>query len=129
MRYLSLAEVLVLHERVVAQTGGAAGLRDLGALQSAIAQPRATFDGVDLYPSLGEKAAALAYALVSNHPFVDGNKRIGHAALETFLLLNGFELAAPIDEAEHTFLSLAAGTLTRPALHAWIEQHLQPFQF
>ena len=124
MRYLSLAEVLILHERIVTQTGGAAGLRDLGALQSAIAQPRATFDGIDLYLSLSEKAAALAYALVCNHPFVDGNKRIGHATLETFLMLNGFELVAPIDDAEHTFLSLAAGTFTRNALVAWIEQHL-----
>ena len=75
MRYLSLAEVLTLHERVVAQSGGATGLRDMGALQSATAQPRATFDGVDLYASLAEKAAALAFSLVSNHPFVDGNKR------------------------------------------------------
>jgi death-on-curing protein len=127
MRYLSLAEVLVLHERIVAQSGGATGLRDLGVLQSAIAQPRATFDGVDLYSSLAAKAAALAHSLVSNHPFVDGNKRIGHAALETFLLLNGFELAALVDEAERIFLSLAAGTLTRSALHDWIEQHLVPF--
>jgi len=126
MRYLSLAEVLMLHERVVAQSSGATGLRDIGALQSAIAQPRATFDGVELYASLAEKAAALAYSLVSNHPFVDGNKRIGHAALETFLLLNGFELAAPIDDAERTFLALAAGRLTRSALHDWIKTHLTP---
>jgi death on curing protein len=124
MRYLSLAEVLVLHERVVVRSGGATGLRDLGGLQSAIAQPRATFDGVDLYPSLGEKAAALAHSLVTNHPFVDGNKRIGHAALETFLVLNGFELTVPVDDAEHTFLALAAGTLTRSALRDWIEQYL-----
>jgi death-on-curing protein len=75
MRYLSLAEVLVLHEQIVAQSGGASGLRDLGTLQSAGAQPRATFDGVDLYPSLADKAAALAHSLVVNHPFVDGNKR------------------------------------------------------
>jgi death on curing protein len=124
MRYLSLAEVLVLHERVVVRSGGATGLRDLGGLQSAIAQPRATFDGVDLYPSLGEKAAALAHSLVTSHPFVDGNKRIGHAALETFLVLNGFELTVPVDDAEHTFLALAAGTLTRSALRDWIEQYL-----
>lgn len=126
MRYLSLAEVLILHERVVAQSGGATGVRDIGVLQSALAQPRATFDGADLYPSLPEKAAALALSLVSNHPFVDGNKRIGHAALETFLVLNGFELVAPIDDAERTFLSLAAGTLTRAALHDWIAGHLAP---
>jgi death on curing protein len=126
MRYLSLAEVLVLHERIVAQSGGATGLRDLGALQSAIAQPRATFDGVDLYPALPEKAAALAHSLVSNHPFIDGNKRIGHATLETFLVLNGFELAAPVADAERTFLALAEGSLTRAGLRDWIEQHLVP---
>jgi len=129
MRYLSLAEVLSLHERIVAQSGGATGLRDLGGLQSAIAQPRATFDGVDLYPSLSDKAAALAHSLVANHPFVDGNKRVGHAALETFLVLNGFELTAPVDEAERTFLALAAGTLARSALRDWIEQYLFPFHF
>jgi death-on-curing protein len=126
MRYLSLAEVLVLHERIVARSGGAAGLRDLGGLESALAQPRATFDGVDLYPSLAEKAAALAHSLVGNHPFVDGNKRIGHAALETYLVLNGFELAAGVDDSERMFLSLAAGTVTRSALSVWIEQHLVP---
>lgn len=127
MRYLSLAEILVLHERVVGQTGGATGLRDLAALQSAIAQPHTTFDGADPYPSLSEKAAALAFSLVSNHPFVDGNKRVGHGALETFLILNGFELNASVDEGEHTFLSLAAGTLPRAALHDWIVEHLVPF--
>ena len=126
MRYLSLAEVLVLHERIIGQSGGAAGLRDLGSLESALAQPRTTFDGVDLYPSLPEKAAALAHSLVGNHPFVDGNKRIGHAALETFLVLNGFELAAPVDDAERMFLTLAAGDITRPALTAWVAEYLRP---
>jgi death on curing protein len=128
MRYLSLAEVLVLHERIIAQSGGAAGLRDLGSLESALAQPRATFDGNDLYPSLVEKAAALAHSLIGNHPFVDGNKRIGHAALEVFLLLNGFELAAPADEAERVFLSLAAGITARSTLTAWVQAHLRPRQ-
>ena len=128
MRYLSLAEVLTLHERIVAASGGATGLRDLGALQSAIAQPRATFDGADLYPSLADKAAALALSLVTNHPFVDGNKRVGHAALETFLVLNGFELVASVDDAERTFLALAAGSITRAGLGDWIERHLTPFR-
>ena len=128
MRYLSLAEVLVLHERIVAQSGGTVGLRDLAGLESALAQPRATFDGIDLYPSLADKAAALAHSLVGNHPFVDGNKRIGHASLETFLVLNGFELAVAVDDAERMFLALAAGAVTRPALSVWIEQHLVPLQ-
>lgn len=129
MRYLSLAEVLFLYERLITRPGGGAGLRDLGALESALAQPRATFDAVDLYPSVVEKGAALAYSLVGNHPFVDGNKRVGHAALETFLVLNGFALTADVDEAEHVFLALAAGTLTRTTLQDWIGQHYAPFHF
>ena len=82
MRFLSLSEVFDLHRRLIDQTGGAFGVRDLGALESALAQPRMTFSGQDLYPSLAEKAAALCFSLIQNHPFVDGNKRVGHAATE-----------------------------------------------
>ena len=100
MRYLSLGEVLELHRRIIAATGGASELRDLGALESAVAQPRMTFGGEDLYPDLPSKAVALGFSLIQNHPFVDGNKRVGHAALETLLVLNGSELDAPAAEAE-----------------------------
>ena len=124
VRYLSLGEVVELHRLVVAQAGGAAGLRDLGALESAVAQPRATFAGTELSPSLAEKAAALGYSLALNHPFVDGNKRVAHAALETFLVLNGRELEAGVDDAERTILALAAGALTREQFVAWVTQHL-----
>jgi hypothetical protein len=79
MRYLVLAEVVELHRRLLQATGGATGLRDLSALESAIAQPQATFSGVDLYPTLAEKATALCLALIQGHPFVDGNKRVGHS--------------------------------------------------
>jgi death-on-curing protein len=78
MRYLALAEIVELHRRVLQATGGASGIRDLGALESAIAQPKATFGGADLYLTLAEKAAALCFAVVHGHPFVDGNKRVGH---------------------------------------------------
>jgi len=78
MRYLTIAEVIRLHAAVVADTGGAKGVRDLGALESAVAQPRMTMGGVNLYGTIEEKAAALCYSLVLNHPFEDGNKRIGH---------------------------------------------------
>jgi death on curing protein len=81
IRFLSLREILILHERVAAVSGGGVGVRDLGLLESASAQPRQTFDGTDLYPSIVEKAVALGFSLISNHPFVDGNKRVGHAAL------------------------------------------------
>ena len=86
MRYLSLGEVLGLYDRIVGTSGGAIGIRDLGALESALAQPRMSFGGGDLYPSLAEKAAALGYSLVMNHRFLDGNKRVGHAAMEVFLV-------------------------------------------
>jgi prophage maintenance system killer protein len=81
-RYLTLGEVVELRRRVLQAGGGAPGIRDLGALDSAVAQPKATFGGVDLYPTVIEKAAALCLSLVQNHPFVDGNKRVGHAAME-----------------------------------------------
>jgi death on curing protein len=74
MRFLTLIEVLELHRRVIEQSGGAFGIRDTGLLESAISQPRMTFGGEDLYPSLLEKAAALGFSIVMNHPFVDGNK-------------------------------------------------------
>lgn len=126
MRYLTLAEVLDLHRRIIAQSGGANGIRELGGIESALAQPQMTFDGHDLYPSVESKAAAICYSLVMNHPFIDGNKRIGHAAMETFLVLNGFELTADVDNSERTILQLAAGNLTRDELLAWVTDHLRP---
>ncbi len=124
MRYLTLGEVAELHRRVIDASGGSHGLRDLGSIESAIAQPRMSFAGEDLYPGLAEKAAALCFSLVKNHPFVDGNKRVGHAAMETFLVLNGFEILAEIEEQEMLILKLAAGDLERPDLVEWISRHL-----
>ena len=109
---------------MVRQAGGAGGLRDLGALESAVAQPRATFDGRALYPTLAAQAAALGFSLIANHPFVDGNKRVGHAALETFLVLNGHELAAGVDDAERAVLAVASGALDRPGFAAWVVAHV-----
>jgi death on curing protein len=125
MRYLRLAEVVELHRLILEGTGGAAAIRDLGALDSALAQPRATFGGQDLYPTPVEKAAALCFSLVQNHPFVDGNKRLGHAAMETFLMLNGFELEASVDDQEKAMLDLASGRLSRHELTAWIHRRLK----
>ena len=126
MRYLALAEVVDLHRRLLEATGGAAGIRDLGALESALAQPKMTLAGRDAYPALVEKAAALCFALVGSHPFVDGNKRVGHAAMETFLVLNGAEIDASLDEQERVMLDLAAGRVDRGQLADWLRQHLKP---
>lgn len=125
MRYLSLEEVLELHRLVIAQSGGGSGIRDLKALDSALAQPRMTFGGADLYPTLADKAAALGFSLVMNHPFTDGNKRIGHAAAETFLVLNGHEIEASVDEQERVIFALAASELGREPFTAWLFDHVR----
>lgn len=126
MRYLSVAEVLLLHRLVMEQSRQQALLRDLGALESAVAQPRQSFGGEDLHPGLASKAAALGFSLIQNHPFVDGNKRIGHAAMVSFLRLNGRRLEATVDESEQAIVQVASGNLDRAGLQAWIEAHEVP---
>ena len=124
MRHLTLNEVLDLYWQVMEQSGGAVGIRDLNALESAVAQPRMTFGGEELYPTVVGKASALGFSLVMNHPFVDGNKRIGHAAMETFLVLNGFEINASVDEQERIILQLAASDLDRDEFTKWLHAHI-----
>jgi len=94
-RYLSLAEVLRLHGRIIAETGGSEGLRDFGPLESALAQPRQTFGGQDLSLTLVERAAAASFPLIKNHPFVDSNKRIGHAVVQAMLIFNARHQGVP----------------------------------
>jgi len=125
MRYLTLAEIVNLHLLIAKATGGASGIQDLGALESAIAQPKATFDGKDLYSSLTEKAAVLCFSIVQGHPFVDGNKRTGHAAMATFLLLNGADIDATIDQQEQIILALASGRMNRQEFAEWLNQHVR----
>jgi death-on-curing protein len=122
MRYLNLAEVIDLHRQIIEQSQGAMGIRDLGALESAIAQPRMTFAGEDLYPTIVDKASAVGFSIVMNHPFVDGNKRTGHAAMETFLVLNGLEINADVDEQERVILALASGELKRDTFTNWLQR-------
>jgi len=124
MRYLSLQEVISLHSLLIAQSGGSSGLRDHGALESAVAQPEASFGGQDLYPDLASKASALGHSLIQNHAFVDGNKRIGHAAMEVFLLLNGHEIDASVDEQEKVIIDIASGKVSRIELSEWISTHI-----
>jgi len=100
------------------------GVLNIAALESALAQPRMTFAGEDLYPTVVEKAGALGYALIQNHPFVDGNKRTGHAAMEVFLVLNGYEMRAGVDEQEQIILQVAAGERNREAFTEWLRSHV-----
>jgi len=125
IRYLTLVEILDIHHQVAQRSGGAEGIRDLGSLESAIAQPRMTFGGEDLYPTIIDKAAALGFSIVMNHPFVDGNKRTGHAAMEIFLVLNGLEINASTDEQEAIILALASGELDRDIFTNWLQQSIK----
>jgi len=123
MRYLTLGEVLALHTRILVQSGGRPGIRDFGGIASAVSQPRVSAGGVDAYPTLIEKAAALGFALSQNHGFIDGNKRIAHAAMEAFLILNGLEISATVDDQEEIVLKLASGDLSRELLTMWLGEN------
>jgi death-on-curing protein len=123
VRYLSETEVVEIHRRVVEQSGGLLGVRDHGALDSSVTQPTQSFAGKDLYVGPVSKAAALSFFLATNHPFVDGNKRVAHAALEVTLVLNGYELKATVDEQERIMLRLASGDLSRAEFSDWVERH------
>jgi len=113
-----------IYSRVMRQSGGAVGILDLGALESAVAQPRMTFNSKELYPTIVEKASALGFSLIQNHPFVDGNKRIGHAAIETFLMLNGCEISASVDEQVEIVLGVASGKVDRQMFTNWLQDHV-----
>jgi len=126
MRLLTLEEILELHRMVLAQSGGAPGILNLNALESAVAQPLMTFDKKDLFPTLVDKVAALAFSLIQNHPFIDGNKRVGHAAMETTLMMNGFEVGADVDEQESVVLQVASGRMSREQLATWLQLRLLP---
>jgi len=124
MKSLTTDQVVRLQELVIAQSGGLPGVKNIGMVDSAVAQPKMTFGGDELYPSLAEKAAALAFSLARNHGFEDGNKRIAHAAMETFLVLNQHELSASVDEQESIILQLATGHLGREKFTAWVKQNI-----
>ncbi len=116
-------KVKLLHQLISEETGGSIGVRDEGLLESALEGAFATFDGQDLYPSKEEKGARLGYTLISNHAFVDGNKRIGMYVMLTFLEVNGIRLEATNEEVAETGLALAAGTMDYKELLTWVTDH------
>lgn len=126
MQYLTAEDVLRIHALAIERYGGSFGIRNHDALYSAVEQPRVTFGGEDLYPSVFAKASAIGYGLVRNHPFVDGNKRTGFTPMVVFLLRNGFRLRIAIDEAEAFVLGLAEGRVSREELAEWLRVHSEP---
>lgn len=123
MKKLTKEQILLLQQDLIEQTGGTAGLRDEGLLESALFTPFQSFDGNEMFPSLQQKAARLGFGLVQNHPFVDGNKRIGAHAMLVFLALNGVELAYTQQELSGMILDVAAGKQSFEDMVVWIQQH------
>ena len=122
MLYLSAEQVLFIHARLIAETGGLGGVRDLAMLESAVGRPAASFEDRDLYPDLFSKAAALMESLINNHPFVDGNKRTGIAAAALFLRINGYKLTARPAEVEKKTLLVAQNKMSLEEIAGWLRE-------
>jgi death-on-curing protein len=119
----SKEKVLLLHRIMAQATGGSVGVRDEGLLESALEAAFSEFGGVEFYPTKEEKAARLGYSLISNHAFVDGNKRIGMYIMLTFLEVNGIHMDCTNEDVVHAGLSVAAGTMDYEGLLAWVREH------
>jgi death-on-curing protein len=122
-QYLTPEQVLFLHSRLITETGGGQGIRDLGMLLSALGRPQATFDGNELYPDLFSKAAALMDSLVRNHPFVDGNKRTAITAAALFLRLNHWRLVVENSEMVRFTLACAQSQCSLDEITGWFRQY------
>lgn len=123
MKILTKHQVLLLHQHLIDETGGSAGVRDEGLLDSALNAPFQMFGDTSAYPSLQQKAARLCYGLVKNHPFVDGNKRIGAHTMLVFLEINGVELCYTQQEIVDIILQIAAGERDYDDLFSWLLMH------
>ena len=126
MEYLSAEQVLFIHARLITETGGQHGVRDLDLLLSALGRIQASFDKKDLYPAVFSKAAALMDSLIRNHPFLDGNKRTGVTAAALFLLRNGFRLIVDSDSLVEMTMRVANSQTEVAELAAWLERNSEP---
>ena len=122
MRWTTVEQVIRIHSKVIARTGGLDGIRDRNGLEAAIAVPLQTFDGEELYPTDLEKIARLGFGLAANHAFIDGNKRIGAMMTQTLLAWNGYSLNLKQGELADMFISIADGTTSAQELYEWIKQ-------
>lgn len=123
MKYLTAEQVLFIHSRLIDETGGSHGIRDLGILQSAISRPMVTFKGKALYPDVFQKAAAIMESLIKNHPFIDGNKRTAISSAGIFLRINGDSLETSQEELEDFTLSMATGKASFNDAVKWFKQY------
>jgi death-on-curing protein len=124
MNILTKQQILLLHTQLIRQSGGTDGVRDEGMLDSAISQPLQTFDNIELYPGIVDKAVRLGYGLITNHPFVDGNKRIGTHAMLVTLDINGIELQYQDEDMIQLILKIASGKADDRVLRTWVLAHI-----
>lgn len=120
---LTKEQVISIHSSLIKASGGTDGVRDEGLLESALESPFQTFDGHDLYPSIIQKAARIGYSLVSNHSFIDGNKRIGIHIMLVFLAINGIDISCTQEDLIKIGFSLADDTMTFEELSVWLSSH------
>ena len=125
MIVLTKEQIIKLHEQLILETGGSQGLRDDSLLDAAIHAPFQSYDGVDMFPSIQQKAARLGFGLVKNHAFIDGNKRIGAHVMLVFLALNKIDLVYEQTELSDIILKVASGEYDFPELLQWILNHQQ----
>lgn len=123
IKTLSKDDILFLHEKLINRYGGSHGIRDDKLLDSALAAPFQSFGGIELYPTIEDKAARLGFGLAANHPFHDGNKRIGAKAMLALLDINGISLSCTSEELSDIFLSVASGATDEAGLLDWLNSH------
>ena len=121
--FLTLEQVLAIHDDQVERYGGGHGIRDLGLLEAAIARPQVTFGGEDLYPDIFIKAAAIMHGIVMNHPFLDGNKRAGTVSAARFLFVNGYDLRMSQDELVRTALKVHSKKMSLEQISTWLRKN------
>ncbi len=123
MKYLHYKQTLFIYRKIIQATGGTLGLRDEGLLRSALARPRMTFGGKDLYSSLFEKVAILGYSLIKNHPFVDGNKRLAFEAMDITLRMNGYRISSSLDKKYKFVLDIAQDKIDKTEIADWLKKN------
>ncbi len=123
IKYLSPKQIFAIHKTLIKRYGGSHGTRDRGLFESAVFRPQTTLFGEEAYPTLFEKCAVLGYSIIQNHPFLDGNKRAGFAAMHLMLLINGYDLASTTEEETGMTGDIASGKTHEAEIAKWLRQH------
>ena len=122
---ISVNNVLTIHQLLVTSFGGSQGVRDRNLLESALARPLQTFDGKELHPTMIEKSSSLLESILTNHPFVDGNKRTGYVLMRLILLKNGLDIKASQDQKYEFVMGVASGQINLESIISWLENHIE----